>query len=254
MLRGAGVPLASDAREAHTRGVAREDAEVLRRRLYAPGASAADVAHYRGLVPAVALPTDPVPRRGFRPRSLLVPLVVVAVIVSGVAIARVAASAATVPVVPVVLPPQRIPLSSADRASIRTALASRDDIAVAGFLVAHRAPPALLTATRSLLVEQTGTGRATVDLDPDSAATFQGRATVLLVLERSAEVGWTTYRRRVDPSGVRALERQQQRRGSQEAGGLTGDTFRYSSGDRPVEIRVDAPAGTRWAVEVVFTD
>jgi hypothetical protein len=242
--------------KAHTRCVVRDDAEVLRRRLYAPGASATDVARYRdlGAVPTGPHPADPVraPRR--RSHALLVPLVVLALIAGGVGVARVAAHDTAAPFVAVVLPPTRIPLPSADRESVRDALASGDDVAVAAFLGAHRAPPALATATRSQLVEQSGTGSATVDLDAGSAATFQGRATVLLVLDRSAEVGWTTFRRAVDDAGLRTLERQQRRRGTQEAGGLTADTYRYSSGDRPVEIRVDAPSGVRWAVEVVFTD
>ena len=254
------MALADDAREEHTRRVAREDAEGLRRRLYAPGASSADLERYRGTGPARHLPVavaDPArlpPPVRRRTSALVVPLVVAVLVVGAFVVARGAGRSATASIVPVVAAPTGLTISPDDRQAVRDALASRDDAAVASFLVSHRAPPALLTASRSLLVEQTGTGTATVGVDPESAAAFRGRATVLLVLGRSSDAGWTTFRRTVDASGARTLEPQRERRGPQAAGGLTTDTYRYGSGAQPVEVRVGAPKGVRWAVEVVFTD
>lgn len=242
--------LAAVAREAQTRRVTRADAEGLRRRLYAPGASTADVDRYREVAPQPAAREAPRRRRLAR----VVPGVLMVLVVSGILLAGAAARSVTPAVVPVVAAPTVLQVSDADRRAIREALAARDDIAVAGFLLARRAPPALRTATRSLIVEQTGTGPATVGVDPESAAAFRGRATVLLVLGRAGEAGWTTFWRRVDASGIRTLERQQQRAGRQEAGDLTTATYRYGSGEQPVKVRVRAPAGVRWAVEVVFTD
>jgi hypothetical protein len=235
----------------------REDAEVLRRRLYAPGASAADVERYRGLGIAVRVvpPEDrpPVARRR-SPARLLRPVALAVVILAGLALVRVAAREATPVTVPVVRAATAVAMPATDRAAMRTALAERDDVAVAGLLLAYRVPPALRTATRSLLVEQTGSGTATVPVDPQSSRVFRGRATVLLVLDRAARAGWTTSWRRVDGSGVRTLERQQERSGLQSAGEPTSATYRYGSGEQPVQVRVDAPDGVRWAVEVVFTD
>lgn len=249
------MALATDEREAHTARVAREDVEGMRRRLYAPGASTADVDRYRGLgVVQRAVPLEDrrqVLRR--RPR-ILVPAVVAALVLSGIAVATGAARSAIPVVVPVVRAPTAIAIGPGDRETVVEALGAQDDVTVAGFLLDHRATPELLTATRSLLVEQSGIGSATVQVDPESASAFRGRATVLLVLDRSVRAGWTTYWRRVEASGALTLERQQQRAGQQPAGGLTAATYRYGSGEQPVEVKVQAPTGVRWAVEIVFTD
>lgn len=240
-----------DAAGRHTGCVVREDAEELRRRLYAPGASADDVDRFREVAPAaVAVLDDPLPRP---PRRRLVPLLAVlglaVLVVAGIAVARITTtSEAAVPA------PTPVRMSADDRQEIEDNLAAGNGAGIAAFLVTHRSPPALLDVHRAFTFEASGTGDGVAVVSPVGAQTVEGRATVLLALARSGEGGWTVFRRQVGPGGEEQLIRQRQRAGEQEAGALTTDTFRYASGDRPVEIHVTAPAGVRWGVAVVLSD
>ena len=231
----------------------RDDTEDLRRRLYAPGASAADVERFHG---AEAAPRDVVvevaPPPPARPRRLL-PLLAVGVlglmVVVGLAVAR-----ATTASQAAIQAPTPVRMTADDRQEIEHNLADGNGAGIAAFLLTHRAPRGLVDVRRAFTVERTGTGDGVAEIAPVTAETFQGHATVLLALERSGEAGWTLYRRQVDPTGEQQLVAQRQRRGAQDAGALTTDTFRYASGDRPVQVHVEAPAGVRWGIAIVFSD
>lgn len=238
----------------------RDDAEALRRRLYAPGASEADVDRYRVVEPApvrtAPAPPPPEPDEAAIPlstrRRLLLPLVALALVAAvsgGIAIARATGARPTA-----VLAATPIPMTTEDRQDIESTLAQGNSGGIAAFLVTHRATPALRTATRLYTLEHAGVGDGTFELTPVPAEAFQGRATVLLVLEQGGEARWTALRRQVDPSGEQQDVAQRTRGGEQAAGVLTTDTFRYASGDRPVELRVQAAPGARWGVAVVFSD
>lgn len=231
----------------------REDAEDLRRRLYAPGASPADVDRYRVVEPPAheapvpeALPAGPARRRYLLTAAVVV---VAAVVATGVTVARLSAATESP-----LLAPTPIAMSAEDRADSEQFLADGDGGGIAAFLLTHRVTPQLASATRFTTLEDAGTGDGTFEVTGVPAVAFQGRATVLLVLEHDGDARWTTFRRQVDPSGEQRLVRQRARGGHQDAGVITTDTFRYGSGDRPIEVRVQAPAGDRWGIAVVLTD
>ena len=232
----------------------RDDAEELRRRLYAPGASADDVERFRSADPALTAVVDQAPPPeppSRRPRLIALVAVVLLglLVVAGISLARI--TTATQDAIPA---PTRVAMTADDVQEIEGNLADGNGAGIAAFLVTHRAPPALLSATRADTIESAGTGDGVAQISPVTAETFQGRATVLLVLARTGDAGWTVFRRQVDSAGDQQILRQRQRAGLQVAGVLTTDTFRYASGDRPVEIHVQAPAGVRWGVAVVLSD
>jgi hypothetical protein len=247
--------------------MAREDAEALRRRLYAPDASAEDVDRYRAVAPraevvdqAEPIPADapaplaPEPLRRARPaRRRRVPLVV-----TGLVLAAVVAVALVVPRV-VDRPADRVaPAVVSSDAQDRVAFLQNLDIGnqagIAAYLVTHEPPPGLTGSSRYFTIERAGVGDRQIELGRVPADAIKGRATVLLVLGADGEAGWRTLRREVDSTGEQRYVPQRTRGGQQAAGVLTGTTFRYADGDRPVLLRVDAPAGVRWGVAVVFSD
>jgi hypothetical protein len=174
---------------------------------------------------------------------------VAALVVAAVGVARSAAEAG-----PTGPAPTPLAVSADDRQSLENSLANGNAAGIAAYLLTTPTLPRFADATRFETIEGKGVGDGVVTLAPVSAAAVEGRATVLLVLEVPAEAGWTTRRRRVDPSGEQQYVRQVHRASRQEAGVITVHTYRYASGDRPVELRVDAPDGVRWGAAVVFSD
>lgn len=240
-------------RRGHTGAVERDEAEALRRRLYAPGASDADVERYRTTEQAAAPAEAPVdvvaaPRRR---RFPVVPVVLVTLLalLGGVAVAR-----ATTAVRPDLVAPSVLPMTAADRQDIAEDLAAGRRGAIAAFLLTHPSPPALRHATRFFTIERAGVGSGTVDLSGVPAAASSGRATVLLVLGADGDASWSTFRRAATAGGTARDVQQRVRGGRFEADRLTADTFRYGSGDRPVQLRVQAPDGIRWGAAVVYSD
>lgn len=249
----------------------REDAEELRRRLYAPGASDADRDRYEAVgaaakaapvepapvepaqvapvEPAAAPPPPAAPVRRRRVGALIAgAAVIVALLVGGITAARVAVDGR-----PSGPAPTPVAMSDEDRRSVQENLTLGNYAGIAAFLVTHRVL-ALGNPTRVETVEKMGVGNGTVRLSPVPAETVRGRATVLFVTAGSAQAGWTTLRREVDPSGEEQFLTQVQRSGFQQGGQITTHSFRYTSGDRPVELRVTVPDGVRWGAAVVFTD
>jgi hypothetical protein len=251
--------------------VVREDAEELRRRLYAPGASDADRARFeatersaRSAPPARPTPAEPdaiapppadgVPAAAPRSRRrrigmpIAVAAVIAAVLVGGITAARLAADGR-----PSGPPPTPVAMTDEDRRSVQESLTRGNYAGIAAFLVTHRALK-LGSPSRIETLERMGTGDKVLTLSPVPAETVQGRATVLLVLAGSGQADWTTLRREVDPSGEQVYVRQVQRSGFQEGGQITTHTYRYARGDRPVELQVSVPNGVRWGAAVLFTD
>jgi hypothetical protein len=233
--------------------VVREDAEALRRRLYAPGAAVDDVDRYRaaggGAEALVPEPGPPVPRRRSRLTAGVVAAVAVALVAGGVGLARSAAQPG-----PVAPAPTPLAVSAEDRGDFEQNLEAGNAAGIAAYLLTSRPLAAFHGTTRIDTLEDTGVGDGTVRLSPVDAEAVQGRATVLLVTEEPAQVGWTALRRRIDVSGEEEYVPQVRRAGMQAAGVPTLHQYRYAAGDRPVELHVDAPQNVRWGVAVVFSD
>jgi len=244
----------------------REDPEELRRRLYAPGASDADRDRYEAagavakaapaepvqVAPASAVAAPPPPdapvRRRRRGTLIAGAAVVVALLVGGITAARLAADGR-----PSGPAPTPVAMSDEDRRSVEENLTLGNYAGIAAFLVTHRVL-SLGNPSRVETVEKMGVGNGTVRLSPVPPETVRGRATILFVTAGSAQAGWTTLRREVDPSGEQQFVQQVQRSGFQQGGQITTHTYRYSSGDRPVELRITVPDGVHWGAAVVFTD
>lgn len=229
----------------------REDAEALRRRLYAPGAEGDDVERYR----AAGGGAEAAPKRRTvrRPRAgvgLVTAIVLVLIlVVVGIGVARFATH--PVPTGPA---PTPLAVDAADRQSFEQNLEQGRAAGIAAYLITTRTLPRFSGATRFETLEDKGVGDGVVTLAPVDAAAVQGRATVFLVVDVPGQVGWSTLRRRGDPAGEEQLVRQVHREGQQQPGIVTVHTYRYSSGNRPVELQVDAPDGVRWGAAVVFSD
>jgi hypothetical protein len=158
------------------------------------------------------------------------------------------------PDVPTAPAPQAIAVDGPQRSEFVQNLAGGGAAGIAAYLVTHRSPEPLRTATRFYTIERHGTGPVAFSLSGVPAETQAGRATVFLVLQVDGRATWTAYRVRAqvdDPSPLQAVER---RTGEQQAGVLTSTTFSYRSGGRPVRLEIDAPKGVRWGAAVVFSD
>ncbi|MGT2427157.1 hypothetical protein [Amnibacterium kyonggiense] len=237
----------------------REDAEALRRRLYAPGASEADVDRFRDAGAVDAAAADPVPagaadppqRRPARTRAVILGALALAVLVVVLAVAAGRAATGTErPETPLTV----LPMTAEDRQDVADAFVDGRSAGIAAYLVTHRAPPTLRTATRLFTEEHAGTGPATVDLDPGPASAVEGRATVLVALQQAGRVSWSAFRRQVDATGEQRLVLQRERGGELDGDQLTDDAFPYRTGDRPVQVRIDAAPGARWGFAVVYSD
>lgn len=224
-----------------------DDAEALRRRLYAPGASAADLGRFEAAAVRQDEDADPavppedrepeVPRRRRLVAAVACGLVAVAAVVVVGLVLRAAQ--------PVGTPPDLVATSAADRAAFVDDLREGADAGIAAWLLTHRGLPRLRDATRYTTVEDRGTGAFDLRLRPPGLVAGSGRATVLLVVDAGTDVGWTVS------AGGRALLR---RGGAEDAGALTATTFGYRSGRTPDALAVDVPAGVRWGAAVVYTD
>lgn len=226
----------------------------MRRRLYAPGVTAQDVARYEAAAgvpeeePAPAPP--PAPRR---PRRAVVvgAAVLAAVVLVGAAVAlsrtaeRRAATASPTATIPNVID-ARVPLA----ASMRTALVARlRDGRSAGMLDLVEAdpglrPPQLTTVGRAASTEYSGTGPTVLRLDPSALAERGGRATVIVVLAGTGGYTWRADR------GERLIAAHAS---AAQAGEPVASTFAYGPG-APDRLLLLVPDRARWGAVVVFTD
>lgn len=228
----------------------REDAEALRRRLYAPGAEGDDVDRYRaaGGGAEAAAPRRRTVRRP-RASAVLVTAVILVLIVVGIGVARIAAR--PTPTGPA---PTPLAVDAADRRGFEQNLEQGRAAGIAAYLITTRTLARFSGATRFDTIEDKGVGDGVITLPPIDAAAVEGRATVFLVVDVPGQVGWSTLRRTFDQAGAQQLVPQVHREGQQQPGIVTVHTYRYSSGNRPVELEVVAPDGVRWGAAVVFSD
>jgi hypothetical protein len=88
---------------------------------------------------------------------------------------------------------------------------------------------------------------------PPADAPASGRATVILVVSRSARVGWTLsaapYLHAGDANNVIGT-----RAGDAEPGTPSFASLRYHVATAPAVLRVEVPDGVRWGVAVVLSD
>ena len=251
------------------RGRAELDAELaeLRRRIFRSGATDADRERYshlterqhpapgpeRGGAVRGTLTADPQAggrRTPMRRRGVLLAGALAAVALVGLGLGLVPRGAQLPPA------PSPVPVTfdGPTRSEFVQNLEGGGAAGIAAYLVTHRPPLPLRGASRSFLIERSGTGPQGISLNGTPPETVAGRATVFLVLEVAAHAGWTASRIRAqsdDPSPLQAVAR---RSGDQQSGVMSSATFRYPAGGRPVRLDIDVPAGVRWGAAVEFTD
>ena len=244
----------------------RDTIDELRRRVYSSDATDADRAAYRA---AIALPPDEVtrpPELPAAPPGVEAPpplrasrRVRLPGAITGAAGALVVLAAVVVTVVPRAVAgpapaaPTPIPVDVATRAELVRNLTDSGPAGIAAYLLTHHPPPALQGAKRIFTIERWGSGPRDLRILPTDPATAHGRATVLLVTQRPAHVGWTALGA-PPPDAAKGLISRVSRASDQQAGVPTVATFRYGIDDRPVRLHVEVPKGVRWGAAVVFSD
>ena len=225
-----------------------DDAEALRRRLYSAGATAEDLAAYRGSAPPVAAPAPEVadaaepaapPPRPRRPRRLLG-------LVGGALVLVVVAALLLVLRPPSTQrPAATLPADAATTAEMIRNLRIGKDAGIAAYLVTNPGPKPIRSSPGYWTTEIRGAGPGSVRVAGPPSMPGPGRATVLLVLTDDADATWRATGADGDVVRTRTVR--------QRAGGLTSTTFAYPAGGRPVRLRVELPAGVAWGAAVVFT-
>lgn len=237
-----------------------EDREALRRRLYRPGASPADVAAYAGREDPRPAPLSPerAPVPPVRSRRLpAVAVLTAAVLIAAVALTRAGHPARERPApdptpTPAAVVETVVRTATADRNGFVRALTAADRAGIGPWLDRHaeRLPGVLAQATRSDTLEFTGSGSRTLLLDPPSVGDDGGHVTVLAVTAVDARLTWTLLGDAPDlargaVAGTRTAV--------QRAGALTSSSVDWLPGRRPGTLLVVAPDGVRWGVAAVFS-
>ena len=251
-----------------------ERLDALRRRLYAPDVTEAEVAAYRAAAGRRAAAEAPAQEHRGRPTRAAAPHGRRRLVGGGVAVLLVAAGiavlvtthplaaftgAAPSPTPSVTRLPRliegEVPTSIASRAEFVSALQGGREPGLLEYLYEHRTylPAAISTPRRAASTEYAGQGSSTLALDPSDLTQAGGRVTVFLVLDRPATYSWRAQRaaRLQDPSGP-VLELAEQA-GSNRAGEPTTTTFRYE-GRAPTRLAVYTDETVKWGAVVVFTD
>jgi len=259
-----------------TRTTEAERLDALRRRLYAPDVTEAEVAAYRAAAERSAEAEAPAHDHRGRPaaaakrvphgrRALLGGGVAALLVTAGIAVlvtthplaAFTGAAASPTPSVTAAtrLIEGEVPTSVASRAEFVSALQGGREPGLLEYLYEHRTylPAAISTPRRAASTEYAGQGSSTLALDPSDLTQAGGRVTVFLVLDRPATYSWRAQRvaQLKDPSGP-VLELAEQA-GSNRAGEPTTTTFRYE-GRAPTRLAVYTDETVKWGAVVVFTD
>jgi hypothetical protein len=251
-----------------TRTTEAERLDALRRRLYAPDVTEAEVAAYRAAAEQQAEAEAPAHEHRSRPARTAAPhgrRALVASSAAGIAVlvtthplaAFTGAAASPTPSVRALprLIEGEVPTSIASRADFVSALQGGREPGLLEYLYEHRTylPAAISTPRRADSTEYAGQGSSTLALDPSDLTQAGGRVTVFLVLDRPATYSWRAQRaaQLQDPSGP-VLELAEQA-GSNRAGEPTTTTFRYE-GRAPTRLAVYTDETVKWGAVVVFTD
>ena len=257
-----------------TRTTEAERLDALRRRLYAPDVTEAEVAAYRAAAERQTAAEAPAHEHRSRPTRALAPrghralvggaagvLLVAAGIAVLVTTRPLAAftSAAPSPTPSATAPARLIegavPTSIASRAAFVSALQSGREPGLLEYLYGHRTylPASISTPQRAASTEYAGQGSSTLALDPSDLTQHGGRVTVFLVLDRPATYSWRAQRiAHLDDRSGPVLELAEQA-GSNRAGEPTTTTFRYE-GRAPTRLAVYTDETVKWGAVVVFTD
>lgn len=249
----------------------------LRARVYGPHATEADRLRYRAAVDAAAAspaaegapgggaepaadsdpadgPLVPIPstRRGRglprRRAALITAGVAVLAAVTAVAVETTRTSETGL------VQPSPVTSDGESQLEFEQALGTGGDAGIAAYLVTHRSPPALRSATRFTTVELHGVGDAIRTLRPPAIGATAGRATVFFVQSTDSVASWRVLASLASTQGDADSPVLAARGGLQDAGVLTSATIRYPSGRMPVQLRVTVPDGVRWGAAVVYSD
>lgn len=264
----------------------------LRRRLYAPGATSADLDRYRAALPAPvpAPPSVPVPPRSTAapivaraeepaeaprvadapeaeprplPRRRRLPLLVVAGaaalgVVLVVALLQRTPTPSPVPTVTAVAAPapqDRLPFPSAASAALVVALDRGDQAGIRRYLYEHpeARPTAISTVTRADSAEFSGEGSGTVPLRPSSLATRSGRFTLLITVDEPGRYEWRGTRLAAANDRSGPLVTVAEGSGDLAPGQVGTATVAYEDG-APTALQVLVGEHVRWGAVAVFTD
>ncbi|MGT2427161.1 hypothetical protein [Amnibacterium kyonggiense] len=233
--------------------------DALRRRLYEPGSTAADVEAYRAAeaerLGAAEEPAGSVAARRGRRRG---PLVAGALLVAGAAVAALAVLAR--PEVPspsasTAAPAGTIAVSAGTRARFVSALEAGQDPGLLSWLFEHpeARDAALLGEGRADSTAFTGDGPTTLMLSPTSEKERAGHITVVLLTDRDARYVWqaTVVAESNDRSGPDPAVAEHD--GSAGRGAPVTGTVGYDGGV-PTRLTLLLPTGIRWAAVVVYSD
>lgn len=259
-----------------------------RRRLYAPGATDADLAAYRDAAPGPAPMPGPrsapemAPRSGAGARQaaprlrlrlrlrrgvvlgaagtlLVVVAAVVVVVQQGPAGGFSPAPSTTRATLRAAAPApttvaDRVPVAAAVRTAFVRALDAGRAPGVLDYFFEHpRAlPPSLRTTVRAASTEYSGRGTRTIALDPSQLAALGGRMTVVVVLDRDADFSWRAERIAQDDDRSGPVVPVGSYSGSGRAGEPTSVTIVTDGAASRLAVFVDE--SVRWGAVVVFTD
>ncbi|HEY0374534.1 MAG TPA: hypothetical protein VGC94_07045 [Amnibacterium sp.] len=236
----------------------------LRRRLYAPDVSAAEVERYREL--AGEGRPDPAPAAApaaSRRRPVLVAAAAAVVVaVAGIgAFATARPHPAPIPVPAITPTPIPVQSSSDDStvavpAAVRTSFVSALQAGRSAGLLRYfydhpeMIPAQLRTPRRADSYERFGSNTATVFLSPSPAAQKGGQVTVAVTLDRAARVQLRAVRA---DSGMQSfVERLDD--GTRGIPGVPMVRTVVYDGEAPTVLELTVPKGVHWDVVAVFTD
>jgi hypothetical protein len=224
----------------------------LRRRIYAPDATAEDGERYRAaLAAAEGGPVSDLPVAGPRrsPKAPGIRLVAatLAVLVAA-ALAALLPRVAAGPTVPAFSP---ITIDATARAQLLRNLAEGGPPGLTTYLLTHRTFRS--TALRQNPMEHWGIGPGAVSLTLSQPSTEPGTVAVVLVCDHAGAASWTAFSLRPEPGSDDPQGPLADRTGRLDAGVPAAATFSYPAGHPPLRLWIEVPKGVRWGAEVLFT-
>ena len=241
------------------------EVDALRRRLYAPDATAADLERYRAVEQVDAAPgtTEPAAGTSHVRRGPVLSaagvLVVLGVAAVGLALGTSAPTATpTLAPAPSAAPPTQVVADYEALAippAVRTAFVEEvrrgRPIGLQQYFTDHPAqqPRQVLSGLRENSVEQAGTGSAVLDIPTAGAAGDGGQLTLVLTVDRPTTAQWSLVAPGNRDDGDRiALDDVQGLPGQPAVASLPYTPL------RPTSLAITVPAGVHWDLMTIFTD